>query len=75
MLLAAQERLAEAATIHGLIQRYPYLTNSRWYATVALDRLTELLAPLPPDVMTAAEERGRALGLPAMTAELLALLS
>ena len=75
VLLAAQERLAEAATIHGLIQRYPYLTNSRWYATVALDRLTELLAPLPPDVMTAAEERGRALGLPAMTAELLALLS
>lgn len=75
VLLAAQERLAEAAYVHGLIQRYPYLTNSRWYATVALDRLAELLAPLPPDVRAAAEERGRGLELPEMTAELLALLS
>ena len=74
LLLALNERLEEAAYIHGLIQRYPYLTNSRFYAKIALDRLAELLASLPPDMRAAAEERGRARELPEMTAELLELL-
>ncbi len=74
LLLAMDERLEEAAYIHGLIQRYPYLTNSRWYATVALDRLTKILAPLPPEVRAAAEERRLGQRLPEITEELLALL-
>jgi predicted ATPase/DNA-binding SARP family transcriptional activator len=74
-LLALQNRLEEAAFVNGAIQRYPRLTNSRWYAAVALDRLAELLAPLPPDVRNPAEERGRTPELPEMTAELLALLA
>ncbi|MBI3960511.1 MAG: tetratricopeptide repeat protein [Chloroflexi bacterium] len=75
LLLAREERLAEAACINGAIQRYPRLTNSRWYATAALDRLEQLLAPLPQAARKAAEERGRARELPELTAELLALLT
>ena len=75
LLLATQNRLEEAAFLNGAIQRYPHLTGSCWYATVALDRLTELLAPLPTDVRAAAEERGRVVELPEMTTELLAILS
>lgn len=74
ILLALDERLEAAAFVNGAIRRYPYLTNSRWYAAVALDRLAELLASLPADVRAAAEERGRALELPELTDELLAIL-
>ncbi len=74
LLLAGQKRLEEAAFVYGLIQRYPYLTNSRWYATVALDRLAELLAPLPSDVRAGAEKQGASLDLPKMTEWLLAKL-
>ena len=72
LLLAWEERLEVAGCLTGSIQRYPYLTNSRWYATVALDRLAELLAPLPADVRAAAEARGRGMELPELTDELLA---
>ncbi len=75
LLLASQNRLEEAAFLNGAIQRYPHLTRSRWYATVALDRLAELLASLPAGLRSAAEEQGQALALPEMTAELLALLT
>jgi len=74
LLLAEQKRLEEAAFVNGAIQRYPYLTDSRWYATVALDRLTELLAPLPADIRAAAEERGNQHTLEPFTGELLEIL-
>lgn len=74
-LLALQNRLEEAAFVNGAIQRYPGLIDSRWYVTVALDQLAKILAPLPPDVRIAAEKSGRALELPEMTGELLALLA
>lgn len=75
LLLAKQGRLEEAAFVNGAIQRYPHLTGSHWYALVALEKLAELLAPLPADVRSAAEERGRAPKLPETTAELLTLLT
>ena len=74
LLLAMEGRLEEAAFVHGAIRRYAYLTNSRWYAAVALDRLAETLAPLPADARAAAEGRGRGMELPELTDEVLALL-
>ncbi|MCL4831345.1 MAG: tetratricopeptide repeat protein [Caldilineaceae bacterium] len=75
LLFAMQAQWEKAAFVNGAIQCHPCLTGSRWYATVALDRLAELLAPLSPDVRSAAEARGRAMALPELTDELLARLS
>ncbi|MFZ1753424.1 MAG: BTAD domain-containing putative transcriptional regulator [Caldilineaceae bacterium] len=75
LALAQRGDWAESAAVYHLSLRYPHIANSRWYAVVAMDPLEELLAHLPPDTRAAAKERGRALELPEMTAELLSLLS
>lgn len=74
LALAQRRHLTAAAAVYHLALRYPHIANSRWYRAVALNPLEELLTPLPPDMRSAAEERGRALGLPELADELLALM-
>lgn len=73
-LLQASGMREQATELHATIAATPYLINSRWFATIALDRLADLLAPVPADVRAAAAQRGQAQGLPQLTGELLALL-
>jgi tetratricopeptide (TPR) repeat protein len=58
-LLAAQGRSACALEIDALATRHPYVANSRWYKDVVASQLEAAAATLPPDVVTAAKERGR----------------
>jgi hypothetical protein len=47
------------------------VANSRWFEDVAGRHIAAAAAPLPPDVVAAAQERGRARDLDATVAELL----
>jgi len=54
-----EEKQVRAVTLYALASRYPMIANSRWFADV-VGRPVAAVA-LPPDVVAAAEERGRAL--------------
>ena len=60
--------------IYALASRYPYVANSQWFEDVVGKHITAVAARLPPDVVAAAQERGRARDLDATVAELLAEL-
>jgi DNA-binding CsgD family transcriptional regulator/tetratricopeptide (TPR) repeat protein len=63
-LLAADDgRLERAIELRQMTQRFGHLRNSRWFGQVAGQELDELRATLPPDVVAAAESRGRKLDL------------
>ena len=47
------------------------MANSRWFEDVAGRHIAAVAATLPPEVVTAAQERGRARDLEATVAELL----
>lgn len=60
-----------AVELHALAWRYPRIANSRWYYDIAGQKLEAVAADLPPAVVAAAQERGRALDLFATARELL----
>ena len=60
---------------YALASRYPYVVNSRRFKDTAGRHITAVAATLPPDVVAAAQARGRARDLEATVAELLALAS
>jgi tetratricopeptide (TPR) repeat protein len=63
-LLAADDRRFERAIeLYTLAQRFGHITNSRWFREVACQELDDLRATLPPEVIAAAEERGRELNV------------
>jgi hypothetical protein len=45
--------------IRRTASRYPYVANSRWFEDVASKHIAAA-ATLPPDAVSAAQERGRA---------------
>jgi tetratricopeptide (TPR) repeat protein len=51
---------ARGVELYALASRYPYVANSRWFEDVAGKQIAAIAATLPPDVVTAAQERGRA---------------
>jgi tetratricopeptide (TPR) repeat protein len=53
----APERAVE---LYALTSRYPYVANSRWFADIAGDEIAAAAEALPPEVVAAARERGRA---------------
>ena len=63
--------LEQAVELYALASRYPFVANSRWFEDVAGRHIAAVAATLPPDVVTAAQERGRARDLEATVAELL----
>ena len=60
--------------LYALASRYSFVANSRWFEDVAGSHIAAVAATLPPEVVAAAQERGRARGLEATVAELLAEL-
>ena len=60
--------------MYALASRYPFVANSKWFDDVAGKHIAAVAATLPPEVVAAAQERGRARDLDATVAELLAEL-
>jgi hypothetical protein len=71
LLLADRGHEERAVELYALASRYPVVANSRWFADVVGRPIGAIAAALPPDVVVAAEERGRARDLDATVAELL----
>jgi predicted ATPase len=63
-----------AAEFYALASRYPYVVNSRWYEDVVGKHIAAAAAALPPEVVAAAQERGRARDLWETVDELLGAL-
>jgi hypothetical protein len=63
-----------AVELYGLASRYEFVANSRWFEDVAGRRIAAFAATLPPEVVAAAQKRGRARDLDATAKELLAEL-
>jgi len=74
LLLADRCQKERAVELYALASRYPYVANSRWFEDIAGRHIAAVAATLPPDVVAAAQERGKARDLEATVAELLAEL-
>lgn len=74
LFLAGQGEHEQAVELYALASRFPLVTNSRWFEDVVGRHIAAVAATLPPDVVTAAQERGQARDLEATAAELLAEL-
>jgi tetratricopeptide (TPR) repeat protein len=74
LLLADRSEKERAVELYALASRYPMVANSQWYEDVAGRHIAAIAATLLPDVVAAAQERGRARDLDATVKELLAEL-
>ena len=74
LLLADLGEAARAVELYALASRHPVVANSHWFEDVAGRHIAAAAATLPPDVVVAAQERGRAQDLEATVQELLAEL-
>jgi tetratricopeptide (TPR) repeat protein len=73
LLLADRGAAEQAVELYALATIFPYVANSRWFEDVAGKHIAAAAA-LPPQVVAAAQERGRARDLWATVEELLAEL-
>jgi len=71
LLLADSGELERAVELYALAARHPYVAHSRWFEDVAGRHIAEAAATLPPDVVAAAQERGRVRDLDDTVQELL----
>jgi tetratricopeptide (TPR) repeat protein len=60
LLLSGQGELERAVELYALALRYPFVANSVWWEDVVGKHIATAAASLPPDVVAASEERGRA---------------
>jgi hypothetical protein len=67
--------IERSVELFALASRYIYVANSRWFEDVAGHEIRAVAEKLPPEVVTAAQERGRARDLWATVEELLAELA
>ena len=67
----AQRGAERAVELYALASRYAHVANSRWYEDVAGKHIAAIAATLPPDVVAAAQERGKTRDLWETAAELL----
>jgi hypothetical protein len=74
LLLADQGEKERALELYALASRAPYVANSRWFEDIAGRYIAAVAASLPPEVVAAAQGRGRARDLDATAEELLAEL-
>ena len=63
LYLAVQGKTERAVELYALATRYPYVANSRWFEDVAGRHIRAAAEALPPDVVAAAQARGRACDL------------
>jgi tetratricopeptide (TPR) repeat protein len=75
LLLADRGEVERAVELYALASRYPYVACSRWFEDVAGQQIVAVAATLPPEVVAAGRERGRARDLEATLRELLVGLS
>jgi hypothetical protein len=71
LLLADRGQTERAVELYALAARHPFVANSRWFEDVAGREIAALAESLPPDVVAAAQERGRGRDLWATVRELL----
>jgi tetratricopeptide (TPR) repeat protein len=71
LLLADQGEPERAVELYALASRHPMVGHSRYWEDVVGRHIAAVAAALPSDVVTAAQERGRARDLHATVAELL----
>jgi tetratricopeptide (TPR) repeat protein len=74
LLLADRGEVERAVEFYALASRYPFVANSRWFEDVFGRYIAAAAAALPPEVVAAAQERGRARDLWATVEEMLAEL-
>ena len=60
LILADEGQHERAVELYEMALRYPYVANSRWFEDVAGKEIAAIAAALPPAVVAAAKERGRA---------------
>jgi tetratricopeptide (TPR) repeat protein len=71
LVLADQGEGERAVELYALASRYPYVANSQWFEDVCGKHIAAVAATLPPDVVSAAQERGQARDLWATADEML----
>ncbi len=71
LLLADQDKVEQAVEVYALTSCNPFVANSRWFEDVAGRHIAAVASTLPPEVVAAAQERGRARDLKATVQELL----
>ena len=60
LVLSEQGKTEQAVELYALASRHPFVANSRWFEDVAGKHIAAVAATLPPEVVAAAQERGRA---------------
>jgi tetratricopeptide (TPR) repeat protein len=70
-LLVDQGEVEQAVEVYALAVRYPFVANSRWFEDVAGVDVAAAAEALPPEVVRAAQARGRAADPWAVAADLL----
>jgi tetratricopeptide (TPR) repeat protein len=71
LLLIDQSENERAVELYTMASRYGFVANSRWFEDIAGKHIAAVAATLPPEVVTAAQERGRARDLWVAVKELL----
>jgi tetratricopeptide (TPR) repeat protein len=71
LLLADRGEPERAVELYALASRHPCVAHSRWFEDVAGKHIAAVAAGLPPDVVEAVQEHGRARDLDATVRELL----
>jgi tetratricopeptide (TPR) repeat protein len=59
LLLADRGEKERAIELYALLSRYPMITDLAWSADIVGRHMTAVAAALPPEVVAAAQERGR----------------
>jgi tetratricopeptide (TPR) repeat protein len=59
LLLADRGQVEEAVERYALASKHPFVGNSQWFEDVAGQEIASLAESLPPEVVAAAQERGR----------------
>ena len=72
LLLADRGEAARAVELYALASRHPAVASSRWFEDVVGMHIAAAGESLPPELVAAAQERGRARDLEATVKELLA---
>ena len=73
LLLADEGQTERAVELYALASRYAFVSNSRWFEDVAGKQIAAAEGSLPPEVVAAAQERGRARDLWETARELMEL--
>ena len=72
LLFTDQGEIERAVELYALASTFGIVANSKWFADIAGDEITEAAEKLPADVIEAAKARGRELDLWQTAEELLA---